>query len=138
MKSRYSPLVLLKKNKMKKSEQSVLQANANLNSASVALELSYEALKNLSQPSGGSIKEMLASRALLSSQRDIIKQNKEWLSFAKNQSEQAKNQLKADMLEYEKFQYLEVQEIKKELYKTKVKESKELDEIAIMRYAGDR
>lgn len=136
MKSRFSSLVGLKKNQMKKSEQSVIQANVNLNSASVALESSYKELQSLSEPKGGSIKQMLSSRALLESQREIIQNNKEWVGFAKNQLDLAKNQLKKDTLEYEKFQYLELQEIKQKLQEQKLQESKELDEIAIMGYKG--
>lgn len=136
MKTRFSSLVKLKKNQMKKSEQFVVQSNVNLNSASVALENSYKELSNLSEPKGGSIKQMFSSRVLLESQREIIQNNQEWVAFAKNQLDSAKNQLKKDTLEYEKFQYLELQEIKQELQKQKLRESKELDEIAIMGYKG--
>lgn len=136
MKTRFSSLVKLKKNQMKKSEQFVIQSNVNLNSASVALENSYKELASLSEPKGGSIKQMLSSRMLLESQREIIQNNQEWVAFAKNQLDSAKNQLKKDTLEYEKFQYLELQEIKQELQKQKLRESKELDEIAIMGYKG--
>lgn len=136
MKTRFSSLVKLKKNQMKKSEQFVIQSNVNLNSASVALENSYKELASLSEPKGGSIKQMLSSRMLLESQREIIQNNQEWVAFAKNQLDSAKNQLKKDTLEYEKFQYLELQEIKQELQKQKLRELKELDEIAIMGYKG--
>ncbi|MDQ1268355.1 MAG: hypothetical protein QG560_998, partial [Campylobacterota bacterium] len=78
--------------------------------------------------------EMLASRTLLNSQRELINHNREWVGFAANQVNQAKKQLKLDMIEHEKFQYLELQEIKQELQKRKLKEAKELDEIALMTY----
>jgi len=80
--------------------------------------------------------EMLASRTLLESQRGIIQHNKEWVNFASNQVNQAKKQLKLDMIEYEKFNYLELQEIEKEIKKRKIKEVKDLDEIALMTYKG--
>ncbi len=117
MKSRFSPLVKVKKNSMQKSERFLQKATVNLNSASSALELSYNTLKEIAPPSRGSMSQMLASRTLLSSQRELIKHNQEWVTFAKNQIEQAKAQLKADMIELEKFQYLELQEIKQELKK---------------------
>lgn len=136
MKTRFSSLVLLKKNKMKKSEQFVQQASVNVNNANTALEQSYKSLDELSAPNSGRINEMLAVRHLLTSQRENIEHNKGWVNFAKNELQNAKERFKADTLEYEKFQYLELQEIKKELLKIKIKESKELDEIAIMTYAG--
>lgn len=136
MKSRFSPLVKVKKNSMQKSERFLQKATVNLNSASSALELSYNTLKEIAPPSRGSMSQMLASRALLSSQRELIKHNQEWVTFAKNQIEQAKVQLKADMIELEKFQYLELQEIKQELKKKAMLEAKNLDEVALMTYMG--
>lgn len=136
MKSRFSPLVKVKKNSMQKSERFLQKATVNLNSASSALELSYNTLKDIAPPSHGTMNQMLASRTLLSSQRELIKHNQEWVAFAKNQVEQARVQLKADMIELEKFQYLELQEIKQELKKKAVLEAKNLDEVALMAYTG--
>ena len=39
------------------------------------------------------------------------------------------------MIEYEKFKYLDLQEIKKIIKKQKMLEAKELDEVALMTYA---
>ncbi|WP_238374815.1 flagellar export protein FliJ [Sulfurimonas denitrificans] len=136
MKSRFTPLVKIKKNSMQSSERFLQRANNNLNSAISALELSYNSLKDLGSPQKGAMREMLATRALLDSQREIINHNKEWIAFAKNQVTQAKEQLKIDMIEYEKFKYLELQEIKAELKKMNAKEAKDLDEIALMTYIG--
>lgn len=136
MQTRYTPLVKLKKSAMEKSERSLMQANATLNSAKSALELSYNSLNQIDTPNYGNIKEFIASRALLDSQRELIKHNKEWVGFAKSQADKAKEQLKKDMIEYEKYNYLEYLEIKKNLQEKKLKESKELDEIALMRFGS--
>jgi flagellar export protein FliJ len=134
MKTRFSPLVKIKKNSMQNSEHVLQKANSNLNSATMALELSYNSLKDVEPPSRGTMSDMLASRTLLSSQRELISHNKRWVAFATSQVNEAKKQLKLDMIEHEKFQYLELQEIKQELQKRKLKEAKELDEIALMTY----
>jgi flagellar export protein FliJ len=134
VKTRFSPLVKIKKNSMQNSEQVLQKANSNLNSATMALELSYNSLKDVEPPSSGTMSDMLASRTLLSSQRELISHNKRWVTFATSQVNEAKKQLKLDMIEHEKFQYLELQEIKQELQKRKLKEAKELDEIALMTY----
>ena len=136
MKTRFSSLVKLKKSAMEKSERVVQQTNTNLKSASTALELSYNTLKDVELPQTGTIGEMLASRTLLDSQRVVIQKNKEWVNFATNQVHQAKEQLKLDMIEYEKFKYLEHQEIQKEIKKRKLQEMKDLDEVALMTYQG--
>jgi flagellar biosynthesis chaperone FliJ len=135
MKTRFSSLVTLKKSTMQKSERALQGANADLNSASIALELSYSSLKDVESPQSGTMSEMLASRTLFDSQRGLIKHNKEWVSFAQNQVNQAKKQLKSDMIEHEKFKYLELEEIKKVLKKRKIQESKDLDEVALMTHS---
>lgn len=132
MKTRFSSLVTLKKSAMQKSERALQSANADLNSASEALELSYKSLDDVNQPKSGSMSEMLASRTLLSSQRVMIEHNKEWINYASDQVSQAKVKLKSDMIEHEKFKYLELEEIKKMIKAKKIQEAKDLDEVALM------
>ena len=134
MKTRFSPLVKLKKSTMQKSEQVVQKANANLNNASMALEQAYLQLKDVEPPQSGTISEMLASRALLNSQRGVINNSKEWVNYASNQVDIAKDRLKQDMIDFEKFNYLELEEVKKEIKKRKLQEAKDLDEVALMTY----
>ena len=134
MKTRYSSLVTLKKSAMDKSERVLQSTNADLNSATMALKMSYNSLSEIEVPRSGNVSSLLASRTLLASQRDLIEHNHNWVDFAKKQMQLAKEQLKLDMIEYEKFKYLEVEEIKKVLKEEKLKEAKELDEIALMTY----
>ena len=135
MKTRFSSLVTLKKSTMQKSERALQGANTDLNSARVALELSYSSLNGLEVPQSGTMSDMLATKTLLDSQRGLIQHNKEWMGFAKNQVTQAKEQLKSDMIEHEKFKYLELEEIKKVLKEQKIKEAKDLDEVALMTHS---
>jgi len=134
MKTRFSSLVSVKKNSMQKSELVVQNANNNLNNARNALENAYIELQHIQSPIAGKITELFASRVLLNTQRNIIKENEEWIIFAEKELGFAKAKLKADMIEYEKFNYLEVEEIKKIVEQQKIKEKKELDEIAVMTY----
>ena len=134
MKTRFSPLVKLKKTTMEKSERVVQKLNVDLNNASVALEVSYQSVKTIEPPNSGSIKDLLANRTLLSSGRNVINHNREWVEFVQDQINQAKEKLKLDTMEHEKFKYLELQEIQKELKKIKLKEAKDLDEVALMTY----
>ena len=120
---------------MKKSERAVQSANADLNSAVMALEISKNSLNSIDTPQSGVMNDFLASRRLLDSGRDLIKHNQEWTEYAKNQVSLVKEQLKIDMVEYEKFKYLDLQEIKKIIKKQKMLEAKELDEVALMTHA---
>jgi flagellar biosynthesis chaperone FliJ len=135
MKTRYTSLVNVKKNIMQKSERVVQSANAALNNASQALQTSLEELQLIQTPQHGKINEFLSMRALLTSQRAEITHNEEWLAYAKKELFAAKEELKLHMIEFEKFQYLEYQEIAKELQKIKLKEAKDLDEIALITHA---
>jgi len=132
MKTRFSSLVTLKKSAMEKSERSLQNANIDLQNANLALEESYNSLNDLQSPISGNIKDYLASKMLLSSQRNTIEHNKAWIDFAKNQVNQAKGQLKLDMIEHEKFKYLELEEMKKILKKQEIQDAKDLDEVALI------
>lgn len=135
MKTRFSSLVTLKKNTQDKSERGVQRANADLKNASDALSNSYTSLEDIVAPKSGNMGEFLASHSLASSQREIISHNREWVAYCQNQLHQAKEQFKFDMMEYEKFKYLDLQEKNKILKELKIKESKELDEIASITFA---
>ena len=136
MKTRYSSLVNVKKNIVQKSERALQRANANLKNAEAALELSLNALGDIKSPEVGQISDFLSSRMLLDTQRNLIKHNEEWVSFANDEILKAKEELKYNMIEYEKFNYLEVEEIKKIIKLEKIAEAKELDEVALMTYSN--
>jgi flagellar biosynthesis chaperone FliJ len=132
MKTRFSSLVAIKKNKMQKSERVLQQANSNLQNASNALGESLEALSEIHTPQEGSMAQFLANRSLLDSQRLLIEHNEAWVAYAQKEVNDAKEQLKRDMIEYEKFKYLELQEIEKVLKAQKIQEAKDLDEVALV------
>lgn len=134
MRTRYSSLVNVKKNIMQKSERLLQSKNAVLHNAQEALESSIKLLQDIEPPKKGIIADFLSSRALLDTQRSLIKHNEEWVAFASREVEHAKEQLKRDMIEYEKYQYLELQEIEAIKKKEKIKEAKELDEIALLTF----
>jgi len=132
MKTRYSVLVDIKQDIVKKSETEVARSSANLSSAMLSLESSQKALEDIVLPKSGTISDLLVSRTLLSSQREVIQNNQKQVESAKKQVELSKEKLKSDMIEHEKFKYLELEEIKRILKEQKILEAKELDEIAII------
>lgn len=135
MKTRFSSLVTLKKNNLEKSEQVLQNANNNLKNANQKLENSYNILNNVKPPSHGTMADFIASRSLINSQRADIQHNKEWVEFANNQVLEAKQKLKLDTIEHEKYKYLELEEIKKMLKELKIQEIKDLDEIALLTFS---
>ncbi|MBN2815487.1 MAG: flagellar FliJ family protein [Campylobacterales bacterium] len=132
MTTRYSSLVNVKKNIVQQKERGVESANLNLQNAKKAVDSSYAELTQIQAPQNGKINDFISTRVLLDAQRALIKHNEEWLSYASKEIENAKQDLKGAMIEYEKFKYLEYQELQKELSRKKLKEAKELDEIALV------
>ncbi|WP_415249364.1 flagellar export protein FliJ [Sulfurimonas sp.] len=120
---------------MQKSEKALQGANNDLNTATTELQLAYELLETVKPPDAGTMAEMISARSLMASQRGVIKHNQEWIHFAREQVKLAKEKLKSDMIEYEKFNYLELEEIKKKLREIKKQEAKDLDEVALMTHA---
>ncbi|MEJ2414449.1 MAG: flagellar export protein FliJ, partial [Sulfurimonas sp.] len=120
------------KNIMQKSERLLQSKNFALNNARKALQDSFKSLDELQPPKNGIISDFLSNRALLDSQRSIIRHNEEWVTFATREVQEAQEQLKRDMIEYEKYQYLELQEIEAMKKAQKIKDAKELDEIALI------
>jgi len=138
VKTRYNSLVSVKKNIMQRSEEALHVANTNLESALIALESSCQLLSQIDTPASGDMSKFLTARMLLDAQREMIKHNEEWVAYTRKELSQAKNILKEHTLEYEKFNYLELQEIQNELKRQKKLESKNLDEVALMTFDGKR
>ncbi len=134
MKTRFTPLVKIKKGAMDKCENELSIANKNLQNAHISLDEAYNELKKTSLPNSGTISMMLQVKTLQESQRNLIEEKKSWLNFAKEQHQSAKELLKKSSVEYEKFKYLELDEIKKNLKKLAQQEAKDMDEVALMGY----
>lgn len=135
MKSRYSSLVSVKKNMLQSSERALQSANAALLNAKEALAKSYEDLAKIKTPQSGRINDFVSMRTLFEAQRSLIRHNEEWVSFASRELEITKEKLQASMREYEKFHYLEHKEIEEKIKQVKIKEAKDLDEIALIAHA---
>jgi flagellar biosynthesis chaperone FliJ len=134
MKTRYTPLLKIKKSDLDKCERELQVANQSLNDAKNSLEDAYKMLRQLETPTHGKIQEMLQARNFITVQREVVEDKRNWVEFATHQLQSAVIKLKASNLEYEKFKYLDFEEIKKEMKIRAQKESKELDEIALMTY----
>ncbi len=134
MKTRFSSIVKYKHSKMQEDEATLQKALARLQNAKEELVRSIAGLEELQAPREGNIQNFLASRSLLDAQFRLIEKNKEWVAFEEAQVEAAREELKKSMIEYEKFKYLEAEEIKKMQKALALKESKRLDELAMISF----
>jgi len=138
MKTRYTPLLKLKKNELDRCERELQKANQALLSATSSLQEAYQHLETLQLPQNGTVKDMLSARSFISAQREVVEDKKNWLSFAKHQVEAAIIKLKTSNIEYEKFKYLDFKEVKKLDKIRELKESKDLDEIALITFNKEK
>jgi flagellar biosynthesis chaperone FliJ len=134
MKTRYTPLVRIKKNELQARERVFQEASQRVENAKRALREALEELHKIPSLESGVISDFLANRTLLQRQRAIIDHNRSWVEYALKELEMSQIELKEAMITFEKFKYLELQEVEKIQKAKKVAEAKALDEIALMTF----
>ena len=134
MKSRYEPLVKLKKQALDKAEQALMNANNELTLSNAALDNAYFQLSFLISPQHGSIGELFQAQMIAQAQHREIESCRLRVNQAHMNQDKAREAFRFSRIEFEKFNYLEVQEIKKIGEKAKYEEAKMLDEIGTMTY----
>jgi len=134
--SRYAPLVKLKKKGLDEAERNLTHSNAEVENAQKALDMAYGALEDISIPQSGLISELRQGHIYLESRHNDIENCKKRLVQAMHQQILDREMFKKAMIEYEKFNYLEVQEVEKRIAKIKRDEQKFLDDVGTMTYKG--
>ena len=134
MKSRYEPLVKLKKQALDKAEQALMGANHEVTFSDTALDNAYAQLSFLISPQNGSIGELFQAQMIAQAQHREIESCRLRADQARVNQDRAREAFRFSRIEFEKFNYLEVQEIKAMVEKVKYEEAKMLDEIGTMTY----
>ena len=134
MKSRYEPLVKLKKKALDKAEQALMSANNEVVLSDTALEKAYSQLSFLTPPQNGSIGELLQAQMIAQAQHREIEACRLRVQRAHYNQNKARETFRFSRIEFEKFNYLELQEIETMVAKVKHEEAKMLDEIGTMTY----
>lgn len=134
MKTQYSSLVKIKKDHLDIMEKSVRSCHETIGIIEAKIEASYLELASIELPHEGDFSIFRQMQLLKQRVQDEIGFNKYNLEVAKNALLKAMQQLKTANIEFEKFKYLESEEIKKIIKARKSKEAKELDEIALIAF----
>lgn len=137
-KSRYAPLVKLKKKSLDTAERALIGANNELSSASDKLHHAYQELSLMTVPSQGTVGEFTQATAMIHAQHLSIEQCQNNVQMAQEKQVQMRERFKAARIDFEKFKYLEVQEMNANLKLLKDEEAKMLDEIGTMTYKRER
>lgn len=134
MKSRYEPLVKLKKQALDKAEQQLMSANAEVTLSDTVLLNAYAELSSLESPLNGSIGELFQAKMILQAQHREIQACRLRAQRARSNQDKAREAFRLSRIEFEKFNYLELQEVEAMIAKVKQEEAKMLDEIGTMTY----
>ena len=133
-KSKFTPLLKLKKQTISAKEQTLMQCNNDITIKQKEIDQNQEDMLNLSLPTQGNF----ALYSYTQEQKRVItifakqlKKEEEWLKAKKINIQ---NELKYLEIEYEKFNYLHQNEVDKKIEKLKKEEAKMLDEVAIIGY----
>jgi len=137
-KSRYEPLVKLKKKSLDSAERALIAANNELASATETLSRAYETLSSMILPSRGSVGEFTQATAMINAQHLSIDQARHSLRAAEQKQVAMRENFQKAMIDFEKFKYLEVQEMNAKIKALKKEDEKMLDEIGTMTYKRER
>lgn len=115
-------------------EKSVQSCHHTISLIKEKIEASYSELRSMTIPDHGDFSLFRQTQLLKQRVQDEIGFNKHNLMVAENALLKAMQQLKTANIEHEKFKYLETNEIEKILKAQKLKEAKDLDEVALMAF----
>jgi len=132
MRTKFSDILKIKQQAVEKIERNIQKINVSINNLKVKINNLDNALFSLSTPKEGSFSIFSQIKIQQNLLRDEIKNLKNQIVILENRKNELMNELKKANIEYEKIKYLENLEIQKKIKEKRVKESKEMDEIAIL------
>lgn len=133
-KSRFAPLVKLKKKSFEEAERALVAVNNEVADATGRVERAYDILSTLALPASGSVHELSQANLLIQMQHSLIEQSKENLSSLQQKRDRIRQEFHEARIEYEKFKYLEIREMNEKIKQMKATDAKLLDEIGTMMY----
>jgi hypothetical protein len=134
MTSKFAPLTKLKKEQLEEVRRLLLQSNLYIQNLETELVGFEQDLMNQKAPTSGTIALFSQYTALTQACHDQIIRKKDQIYYAKQERYKIQDQVKVALLEFEKFNYLQIEEEKEHARKIKKEEAIQLDEVAIMGY----
>lgn len=134
MKSKYSPVLKIKEQKVNDIEIRLFNARASKSSLENSLLELKNSVKNQDFPKSGNWADLQIAIAINESRKDEIEMIKEKIAFTNNQIYQLENAYKEAYKDKEKMKYLHETEVTNILKKLAYKSQKELDELAVSGY----
>ena len=134
MKTKYSQLLKVKKQKVDGIENKIALLNAQKNKIAVELEVLKREINDLKLPKEGKFGQFVTASFAFEKLMGVKKEKEKEIDSKNSQIIEARNEYKMALMEYEKIKYLEDLIIKEKLAKIKKDEQKLLDEISVLTY----
>jgi len=125
-------LVKINKQKVEKIERNIQKINSSINNLNNRIKELEELLSSFVIPKKGDFSYFNQIKSQQFFIREEINRFKNQIMVLKSRKKELFEELKKANIEYEKVKYLQMQEIKKNIKKNKLKEAREMDEIAIL------
>lgn len=132
MKSKYSPVLKIKEQKVNDIEIRLFNARASKSSLENSLNELKNSAKNQEFPKSGNWADLQLVIAINESRKDEIEMIKEKIALTNNQIYQLENAYKEAYKDKEKIKFLHSTEIENTIKKLAHKSQTELDELAVM------
>jgi len=132
MKTKFSDILKIKKQAVEKIERNIQKINASINNLKVKINNLENVLFSLSTPKEGNFSIFSQIKTQQNLLRDEIKNFNNQIVVLENRRNELMEELKKANIEYEKIKYLENLEIQKMVKEKRLKESRDMDEIAIL------
>jgi len=134
VKTKYSQLLKVKKQKVDGIENKIALLNAQKNKIAVELEVLKREINDLKLPKEGKFGQFVTASFAFEKLMGVKKEKEKEIDSKNSQIIEARNEYKMALMEYEKIKYLEDLIIKEKLAKNKKDEQKLLDEISVLTY----
>ncbi len=132
MKTKFDSVVKIKKQQVEKIENDIQKINSSIKELQNKIEELNKQFSSFSLPDKGTF----AHISQIKLQQNLLKNEIENLSSQINMLNARKNdllnELKKAHMDYEKMKYLQAEELKKKVKEMRLKEAREMDEIAIL------
>lgn len=134
MKTKYSQLLKVKKQRVDTIENEIAFLNSKKRSVEIEIEKLLNEIDSIDKPKEGKFGLFLSASYSFDTLFSLKKEKELFLQDMENELAQKRDEYKIALMEYEKIKYLEDLEIEQKLDKIKKDEQKLLDELSVVTY----
>jgi flagellar biosynthesis chaperone FliJ len=132
VKTKFDSVVKLKKQQVDNIEKNIQKVNASINNLKEKIQNLQNSIFSFQIPKSGDfalLNQIKHQQHILRNEIDNLKNQ---IIILENRKKELLNELKKANIEYEKMKYLQAEEIKKIVKEKRLKEARDMDEIAIL------